>query len=312
MELYNKYRPKTFDEILGNDDAIKSIKAELQAGHNSFLFVAEKGCGKTTTAECVARYLGANELNIRMINASNERKIEDIRAIGEELKFTPLENSKLVYIFDECHGLTNDSQDCLLQIIEKSPEWVVFIFATTNPEKLKEALRSRLSLVRFKPLDLDTTYRLLRTVAHKEGVAIDQEILKTVAAESNGSSRNALKRLGQILYLENDDERRNFIKLNPNIDENEDAIELCRALIRTEGWEKYVECMEKIKDDVSTNPEGVRRLVMSYATSVLKKSMNKTAIAMIQAFSNADTYRNGVSAIWVALLDFQDYLAQLG
>ena len=309
MELYNKYRPRTFDEILGNDEAIKSIKAELGAGHNAFLFVAEKGCGKTTTAECVARYLGVDELNIRMINASNERKIEDIRAIGEELRFAPLDNTKLVYILDECPGLTNDAQECLLRIVEKSPEWAVFIFATTNPEKLKEALRSRLSLVRFKPLDSDTMYRLLRVVTHKEGVSIDFDILKTIAAESQGSSRNALKRLGQVLYLANDEERKEFLKLNPNVDENEDAIELCRALIKQEGWNKYTECLEKLKDELETSSEGIRHLVMSYAISVLKKGMNPVAVAMLQAFSNADTYKNKGKAIWVAVLDYMSMLA---
>lgn len=304
MELYNKYRPKTFDEIVGQDEAIKSIKSELNAGHNAFLFVAEKGCGKTTTAECVAQYLGIDKLNIRMINASNERKIEDIRAIGEELRFAPLDDNKIIYILDECHGLTNDAQDCLLHIVEKSPEWSVFVFATTNPEKLKEPLRSRLSLIRFKPLDSETMYRMLRKISHKEGIEIDSEILKQIASESQGSSRNALKRLGQVLYLKTDEERKEFLRLNPNVDENPDAIELCRALIKREGWEKYTACLDKLKDELESSAEGVRHLVMSYAISVLKKGMNPTAVAMLQAFSNADTYKNKGKAIWVAVLDF--------
>ena len=128
MELYNKYRPKTFDEILGNDKAMKALKTALDHNVKTFLFVGEKGCSKTTSAECMASYLGCGEMNIRSINASDERKIEDIRAIGDELRYAPLDGGKRVYIFDECHGLTPDSQECLLRIVETAPDWAYFAF----------------------------------------------------------------------------------------------------------------------------------------------------------------------------------------
>ena len=85
-------------------------------------------------------------------------------------------------------------------------------------------------------------------------------------------------------------------------------IELCRALLKQEGWAKYMECLEKLKDELSSGAEGIRQAVMGYANAVLKKDMNPVAVAMIQTFSNVDTYRNGKFAITIAILDMIAYL----
>ena len=312
MELYNKYRPQKLEDILGNDSIIDSIKGAIEHGEHVFLLTGMGGCGKTTTARAFAKdFLGCDELSIHELNSSDNRGIDTVREIMEETRFAPLGNAKTVYILDEMHQQTSAAQNALLKILEECPEWCYFFLCTTDPQKIVQPLITRCPPIKLKGLDENTMFSLLRRIAHKEGVQIDLEILKQIAAESGGSSRFAIKALAKVLYLENDDKRREYIRENGISEASEDAIELCRALIKHEGWEKYVECMEKIKDDVSSNPEGVRRLVMSYATSVLKKGMNPIAVAMLQAFSNADTYRNGVSAIWVALLDYQDYLAQL-
>lgn len=312
MELYNKYRPQKLEEILGNDSIIDSIKGAIEHGEHVFLLTGMGGCGKTTTARAFAKdFLGCDELSIHELNSSDNRGIDTVREIMEETRFAPLGNAKTVYILDEMHQQTSAAQNALLKILEECPEWCYFFLCTTDPQKIVQPLITRCPPIKLKGLDENTMFSLLRRIAHKEGVQIDLEILKQIAAESGGSSRFAIKALAKVLYLENDDKRREYIRENGISEASEDAIELCRALIKHEGWEKYVECMEKIKDDVSSNPEGVRRLVMSYATTVLKKGMNPVAVAMLQAFSNADTYRNGVSAIWVALLDYQDYLAQL-
>ena len=111
----------------------------------------------------------------------------------------------------------------------------------------------------------------------------------------------ALKILGSILYLESDDERREFLKKNTFSEDNQDIIELCRALIGKQGWGKYAECIEKAKEDVKANPEGVKFLIMSYARSVLSKcgnNVNIRAAAMLKAFCDVDTWRNKDYAIF--------------
>lgn len=313
MELYNKYRPQKLEEILGNDGAISSIKSSIEHGEHVFLLTGIGGCGKTTTARAFAKdFLGADELSIHEYNSSENRGIDTVREIMEQCKYAPLSGGKTVYILDEMHQQTSAAQNALLKILEECPEWCYFFLCTTEQQKIVQPLLTRCPPIKLKGLDENTMFRLLRRIAHDEGIQIDSEILKQIAAESNGSSRFAIKALAKVLYLENDDKRRDYIKEYGISEASEESVELCRALIKNSGWKSYVECMEKIKDDVSSNPEGIRRLIMSYATSVLKKGLNKPAIAMLQAFGNADTYKNGISAIWIGLLDFTDYLAQLG
>lgn len=310
MELYNKYRPKTVEEILGNDVSIKSIKKELENGSHVFLLTGPGGCGKTSTARVFANVLGANEMSIHEINSSENRGIDTVREIMEQVRYAPLDGGKMVYILDEIHQQTSASQNALLKVLEECPEHCFFFLATTNPEKLIQPLKTRCSIVNLKPLDHNTMFMLLRKVAHKEGVSINQDILHKVANLSNGSSRQGLKILSQIISLETDEERNEFLDNNVFNDDKPEVIELCRALFKQEGWSKYMECMENLKDELSSNAEGIRQAIMGYAYSILKKNCNPVAIAMIQTFSNTDCYKNGKNGIMVGILDFIDFLQE--
>lgn len=304
MELYNKYRPQTTEEIMGNDIAIKSVESELKNGSHVFLFTGNGGCGKTTTARVFAKQLGATDLSIHELNSSENRGIDTVREIMEQVRYSPLDNSKVVYILDEMHQQTSAAQNALLKVLEECPEYVYFFLCTTDPQKLIKPLLTRCSRVELKPLDHNTMFMLLRRTAHKEGVAVDLNVLHRIADLSEGSSRKGLKILGSVLFLENDEERNKMLDTNSVSDENQDVIELCRAMISNKGWNAYIECLEKAKDDVNSNPESIRQLVMSYMTSVLKKGINPVAVAALQAFSNCDTFKNGKYAIYVGLLDF--------
>lgn len=304
-ELYIKYRPQTTQEILGNDLAIKSVHSELEAGHHVFLFTGESGCGKTTLARAVAKELGADELSIHEINSSENRGIDTVRQIMEEIRYAPL-SGKTVYILDEMHQQTTASQNAMLKMLEECPEWCYFMLATTDPQKVIEAIKTRCSIIQVQPLDHLTMFGLLRRIAHKEQVQISLDVLHKVADLSEGSSRKGLKVLGQVLYLNTDDERMEYLDKNSFSDENQDIIELCRALIAKKGWNSYMECLEKAKDDVKANPEGVKFLVMSYARSVLKKEFNLNAAAMLKAFCGIDTWRNKEYAIYDGIIEFME------
>jgi len=310
MELYNKYRPTTPEEILGNDLAIKSIEKELEAGTQVFLLTGPGGCGKTTTARVFAKKLGADELSIHELNSSENRGIDTVREIMSQIRYAPLDSSKVVYILDEIHQQTSASQNALLKVLEECPSHVVFFLATTNPEKLIQPLKTRCSVVDLKPLNHLTMFTLLRRVAHKEGVKIDLDILHKVADLSEGSSRQGLKILSSIIGFDTDEERKEFLEKNTFNEENGEVIELCRALLNQEGWAKYMECLEKLKDQLSSNSESIRQAVMGYAYAVLKKGMNPAAIGMIQVFGNVDTFRNGKNAIMIAILDFVSFMQQ--
>ena len=305
MELYVKYRPQTCDEILGNDLAIKSLRSEVAAGHRVFLLTGESGCGKTTLARAVAKELGGTDLTIHELNSSENRGIDTVREIMEEIRYQPLDG-KSVYILDEYHMQTNAAQQAALKMLEECPEWCYFFLATTNPEKVIDAIKTRCSRIQVKPLDNNTMFGLLRRVAHKEGVQISLDVLHKVADLSEGSSRQGLKILGQILYLNSDEERMKYLDENTFSDENEDVFKLCQALIAKKGWNSYMECLEKAKDDVKANPEGVKFLVMSYARTCLKKGFNLNAAAMLKAFCGIDTWRNKEYAIYEGIIDFME------
>lgn len=307
MELYIKYRPSTLDGILGNDLAIKSVKSEIQSGHQVFLFTGNSGCGKSTLAFAVAKELGATELSTHYINASDDRGIDTVRRIKEEMRLQPLYGEKTVYILDEVHGTTHDFQESLLMLLENNcPSWVYFILVTTNPEKLLETVKTRCSRVELKPLNDDTMFKLLRRVVHNEQAQVATEVLYKIISLSEGSSRSALKKLGQVINLANDEERMKFLEENTFSEENQDIIELCRALLSKKGWNVYMDCLEKAKADVKAKPESVKFLIMSYARSVLKKNLNINAAAMLKAFCGVDTWRNKEYAIYEGIIDFME------
>lgn len=304
MELYVKYRPKTCDEVLGNDLAIKSLRKEVEAGHNVFLLTGNSGCGKTTTARAIANEVGASDLTIHEINVSDDRGIGLARQIKEEIRYQPSVGEKSIYILDEIHNSTRDFQEAILKILEDCPTWCYFFLCTTNPEKLLDTLVGRCSQIQLQPLDYNTMFGLLRRVAHKEGIQVGTEVLQKIAEISEGSSRNGLKKLGQVIYLDNDEERMKYIEEHSFSEENEDIFKLCQALIKKSGWNAYAECIEKAKDDVKKSPEGVKFLIMSYARTVLTKGFNLNAAAMIKAFTGVDTWRNKEYAIWEGIIDF--------
>lgn len=305
-ELYVKYRPQTCDDILGNDLAIKSIRSELENGHHVFLLTGESGTGKTTLARAVAKEIGGTDLSIHEINSSENRGIDTVREIMEEIRYQPLEG-KLVYILDEMHQQTSASQNAMLKMLEECPSYCYFFLATTDPQKVIDAIKTRCSRIQLKPLDHNTMFGLLRKVAHKEQVTVSLDVLHKISDLSEGSSRKGLKLLGQVLYLGTDEERMKYLEENSFSDDNQDIIELCRALIGKQGWGKYAECIEKAKEDVKANPEGVKFLVMSYARTALSKcgdNVNIRAAAMIKAFCDVDTWRNKEYAIWEGLINF--------
>lgn len=302
-ELYVKYRPKTCDEILGNDLAIKSLRCEITAGHHVFLLTGNSGCGKTTTARAIANELGADEMSIHEINTSDDRGIALARQIKEEIRYQPLDG-KSVYILDEFHNTTRDFQEAILKILEECPEWCYFMIATTNPEQILETIKNRCSRIELKPLDNNTMFALLRKVAHKEQVQVSLDVLHKIADLAEGSSRQGLKMLGQVLYLDSDEERLQYIEQNNFHDENQDIFNLCRALYAKKGWDEYAKCIEQAGDAVKDNPTAVKFLIMSYAKSILKKGLKINAAAMLKAFAGVDTFKNKEYAIWEGLIDF--------
>ena len=306
MELYRKYRPQNLSEMVGNEATIKSLKAELENGSHVFLFTGNAGCGKTTLARIVAKEVGAGELSIREINSAENRGIDTAREVMEQMRYTPTDGDALVWIFDECHQWLAPVQNAFLKALEDTPEHVYFFLCTTDPQKLIKPLVTRCSVINVKPLSNDEMTFLLKRTARAEKIKISNEICERICELAQGGSRKALKLLGKVLYLDSDEERLEVLKADDST-ENPETIELCRLLASKGANFKKASALLKEMD--LSEPEKVRQAVMGYMNAcLLKGSDSLEIVSAMQAFSNADTYRNGKFAITVAVLDAFDLM----
>lgn len=306
FELYRKYRPETLEDVVGNESTIKALKKELENGSHVFLMTGPAGCGKTTLARIMAREVGAGELSIREMNSAENRGIDTAREIMEQMRYNPSDGKALVWILDEVHQLSSAAQNAFLKALEDTPSHVYFFLATTDPQKLIAPLKTRCSIITVQPLKDEEMLYLLKRTARAEKVKLNSEIYEKIIEIAQGGSRKALKLLSKVLFLDSDDERLEVLRTSSDSDSPE-AIEFCRALLNKNSFTKLAAILKellKVED-----AEKLRQCVMGYMNSVLLSGkLSPEAVATMQAFSSADTYKNGKNALTVALLDRMDLL----
>lgn len=306
LELYRKYRPESLDDMVGNQATIKSLEKELENGSHVFLMTGPAGCGKTTLARIMAKKVNAGPLSIHEVNSAENRGIDTAREIMEQMRFNPSDGDAIVWILDEMHMITSAGQNALLKALEDTPSHCYFFLCTTNPEKLIAPLKTRCSIINVVPLkDEEMTYLLKRT-ARAEKIKIGSEVYERICEIAQGGSRKGLKLLAKVLYLDSDEERLEVLK-NDYDSENQEVRELCKALISGKAnWSVLAKLLKSI--DLSDS-EKVRQAVMGYMGAVLLNGKaTPPVVSAMQAFSSADTYKNGKNAIVVACLDYLDML----
>lgn len=304
-ELYRKYRPSSFEELVGNESTIKAVRKELENGSHVFLMTGPAGTGKTTLARIIAREVGADDLGIHEINSAENRGIDTAREIMEQMRYLPSTGKANVWILDEIHQQTNASQNALLKPLEDTPDHCYFFLCTTDPQKLIKPLVSRCSVVTMQPLSDSEMAFLLKRTAKSEGRKITKEVGEKIIEIAQGGSRKALKTLSKVLYLDNVEEQLEVLK-KETVSDDIDTKELCQACMRNTSLNNLFSILKKI--DLS-EPERVRQAVMGYMNAVLLNGkVSSEVVATLQAFSSADTYRNGKFALTVALLDRDELL----
>ncbi len=221
--LYRKYRPATFDAVVGQDHITTILKNQVQSGHiaHAYLFSGTRGTGKTTTArifaraincldpqngepcgKCAACLVSASEnADIIELDAASNSSVDDIRSLVEKARYTPLQLKIKVYIIDEAHALASSNQafNALLKTLEEPPAHVVFILATTEPQKLPATIRSRCQRLDFHRLRVADMTALLRDVLQKSGASIEEDGLLSIARAADGGMRDALSLADQCL-----------------------------------------------------------------------------------------------------------------
>lgn len=216
-----KFRPQTFDEVIGQEPITTTLKNAIEKNRvaQSFLFTGSRGVGKTSTARILAKALNCEKgptakpcnqcvpcgeitrgtsLDILEIDGASNRGIEEIRTLRENVKFKPAHGRYKVYIIDEVHMLTGEAFNALLKTLEEPPEHVKFIFATTEAHKVPLTILSRCQRFNFKRISVDVMAKKLREVAKEEGVKISEEAILLIARQAEGSLRDAESLLDQL------------------------------------------------------------------------------------------------------------------
>ena len=211
--LYRKYRPLKLADVVGQDDTIRQLQTQLtnQKISHGYLFVGARGCGKTSVARIFAHeinhfdyQLEDNYVDIIEIDAAVFTMVENIRELRDKAMLAPTTGKYKVYIIDEIHMLSKNAFNALLKILEEPPEHIVFIFATTNPEKIPATILSRVQIFHFKLADKSVMQPFLENICQKEGINIEKDALSLLIEQGGGSFRDSLSILDQLSNLHAD------------------------------------------------------------------------------------------------------------
>lgn len=245
--LYRKYRPKTFDDVYGQQIVVQTLKNVIKNNKltHAYLFVGPRGTGKTSIAKIFAKTinclhpedgLSCEKCDICISNNSNENVdiiemdaasnngVDEIREIRNHITLLPTVSKYKIYIIDEVHMLTTGAFNALLKTLEEPPEHIIFILATTEPHKIPLTIMSRCQSFEFKPIPVTTIKERLKYICAQENINIDDKSLNLIAEESNGGLRDAVSMLDQLnAYADGNIKYEDVLLLNGRI--NDDEIE---------------------------------------------------------------------------------------
>ena len=226
--LYRQYRPLSFDDVVGQEAAVTALRQSIVSKKlaHAYLFCGQHGTGKTTIAKIFARavncehpingnpcnecptckgILDGSILDVTEMDAASNNGVDDIRPILQEVNFAPTRTTYKVYIIDEVHMLSKGAFNALLKTIEEPPKHVIFLFATTESDKIPATIISRCQRYDFKRIPIDLISGRLREVCGKSGIKASDDALRLIASRSDGALRDALSLLDQISAISGDD-----------------------------------------------------------------------------------------------------------
>jgi DNA polymerase III gamma/tau subunit len=280
MSLYRKYRPKSFEEVIGNEDVITYLTTILEKEDKPhvYLLTGPSGCGKTTLARILASKFGCEPVDIREVDTADFRGIDTVRDIIKNSRFHAIGGGNRAWIIDECHKMTNDAQNAMLKLLEDHPPHAYFLLCTTDPQKLIATVKGRCTTLEVKPLNEIQMQKLLKRVVRAEEKKVTISVYEQIIQDSLGSSRNALQILEKVLNVS---EEQQLEISKTSAAQVSESIQLCRALLEKSPWKKVAGILVGLKEQ---DAESIRRHVLGYCQSILLRQENDKAAFIIEMF----------------------------
>lgn len=256
--LYRKYRPQTFNDIVGQNHIVSVLKNAIdkdQISH-AYLFYGSRGTGKTSIAKIFANEVNNNEVyqkenvDIIEIDAASNNGVDEVRDIKEAIKFLPTEGKYKVYIIDEVHMLTTAAFNALLKTLEEPPAHVIFILATTEIHKIPATILSRCQRFEFKNLSQEQLIDRLKYIAKEENLVIEEAAIEKIATLAKGGLRDAISILDQVSNYSEEITLNHILEVTSSISED-DILEFYRDLLKRDVAKsllKYNEFVAQAKD----------------------------------------------------------------
>lgn len=300
--LILKYRPSDFDEVVGQQKILASLKQTLkQDSAHSFIFTGPSGVGKTTLARIIASKVGCDLSNLKEIDAATFTGIDAMRDIASMMEFRSITESPVkVMIVDEAHALSKQAWQALLKSIEEPPLHAYWIFCTTELHKIPDTIRTRCLVYELQPISIDDIIDLLEKIAEGEKIEASQDTLRLIAKRAEGSLRRAISAFAQCGWMESDDAAEVLRTFQEGSD---DVTVLARLLLSGKAsWKQIIEVLQDLKDQ---SPEGIRIVLLRYFSSVLMNTKTDEQAARmmnyLQAFSESYISAEGFAPLLLSV-----------